>query len=294
MSKENIKNMITGIIVFLLLIGTLIFKFIPEYQATKGSSDTYIDIKNYESLVEIKINEQINFSLILSNSKITNILFYNDKTLCLYNKEIESTSIEKGMKIIVEELLKNNYIKQYSQVTITKYNEKYYEKVKNEFLLSLQRQGIEITVNENNLTLEEKVKTLNIEVSETDDYLRALELYSKEIIRINKNNLSSLISEDNVSPTVKEKDVKKYTDAVYNKILKFMSANNIANQDINSSTLPIILIPANVEGTIYPNSDSWYYIKDGNVFAYISITTDDYTYGYCYEGSINKYKKGQC
>ena len=51
--KEKHQIIIRVILVFLLIIGSLIFKVIPEYKETQGSSDKFIAIDKYTDIVEI-------------------------------------------------------------------------------------------------------------------------------------------------------------------------------------------------------------------------------------------------
>ena len=64
--KEKNKTIIKIILVIILLIGTLVFKSIPEYKETQGSSDSYIDIESYTDIIEIKINNKPNFALVIT------------------------------------------------------------------------------------------------------------------------------------------------------------------------------------------------------------------------------------
>ena len=79
---------------------------------------------------------------------------------------------------------------------------------------------------------------------------------------------------------------------VYEKLSTY--AIDVENQETNATALPIEKVPANKDLTIYPSSESWYYIKNHKVYAYINFTglTDDYEF--CYNGSIEKMKRGKC
>ena len=94
-------------------------------------------------------------------------------------------------------------------------------------------------------------------------------------------------------PKMKEQ-AKEYANNVYKKLENYVITNNIGEQDKNDTSLPINLIPASSDNAIYPNLDSWYYIKNKQVFAYIAIDTKDQTYGWCYNGGIDNYKEGEC
>ena len=75
--KETTKYKIQLILVFLLMIGALLFKFIPEYKASKGSSDSYLNLSNADDIVEIKINNKPNFAIITEKDSIIGILFFD-------------------------------------------------------------------------------------------------------------------------------------------------------------------------------------------------------------------------
>ena len=103
--KEKYKNILQIILVFILIICALIFKVIPEYNETKGSSDTYIDTEKDMDIIEVKINNTPNFGLVIIEDKISNILFFDQQSMCLYNKGIEGNAITNGTKTIVEILI---------------------------------------------------------------------------------------------------------------------------------------------------------------------------------------------
>lgn len=293
--NEKILHILEIIIILLMMIGAIIFKFIPEYKKSQGSSDSYIDTNIYQDIIELKINNKPNFAIVTDKTKILNILFYDQESTCLYNKNIENTNVSDGIKQIVTLLIENNYIKQDCSITITKYQGPTYNQVIMALTKELSDLGINVTIIENEKTLQQKAKDLNI--TETDDsaILKQLEFYSKNIIRRIKNDVSS----NPYTPSINEQQIdddtsRDYTDTVYKKIEVYAKKNNIFNQEIDNQTLPINLIPANKEGTLYPDESSWYYIKEGEVYAYISITTENKNYSYCYQASIDDYKKGQC
>ena len=72
--NEKIYRILKILAIIIIFVLVLITKIIPEYKETRGSSDKYINIEKYESLIEIKINNNLNFILIISEEKISNIL----------------------------------------------------------------------------------------------------------------------------------------------------------------------------------------------------------------------------
>lgn len=292
--NEKIKNIIQIIIVFVLIIGSIIFKFIPEYKNNFGSSDKYIDTTGYEDIVEIKINENLNFALIISKDKITNILFFDKNSLCLYNQDIENSKIEESINRIINILKNNDYINNTSTITIMKYQGKYYEQVLTSIKKELNILNIIPIYVEKTTTLQDKGKTLSITEKDDVSILKELEFLSKNIIRNKKYNVSEENNYNDYYEILSETTSKEYTDVVYKKIENYVKKQNVINQDINNNSLQIDLIPANEKGTIYPDTTSWYYVENNQVYAYISITQNKSIYSYCYQGTIDNYKKGQC
>ena len=133
---------------------------------------------------------------------------------------------------------------------------------------------------------------LDINTDSEESNLKEIELVSKNIIRRYKNNVST--TPGILTENITEDNSRDYTDTVYKKIEKYVRENNVTNQSINEKTLEITKIPANSSGTIFPDETSWYYIENGKVYAYISIKVKNNNYNYCYQASIDEYKKGQC
>lgn len=291
--KEKYKNILQIVIVFILIICALIFNVIPEYKASQGSSDKYIDTENYTDIVEVKVNNKPNFALIITDNQISNILFFDQESLCLYNQNIEGSSIKDGTKKIIELLITNDYLKQDYFLILTKYKNKSYEKTKQYLLTALQDLEVSVNVQEESSSIEQKAKENNITDKDEISSLKEIELLSKDIVRQHNNDVSYQ-STINKPENITQDNSREYTDTVYKKIESYMRSNNITNQTIDNQTLEITKIPANSRGNVFPDSTSWYYIEDSKVYAYISITINNNNYSYCYQASIDVYKKGQC
>ena len=54
------------------------------------------------------------------------------------------------------------------------------------------------------------------------------------------------------------------------------------------------MIPADEEETLFPTSNSWYHYQDGKLTAYIELSNNNADTGYCFQGSVDSYKKGEC
>lgn len=290
--NEKIYKVFKILIIIVLMVAALIIKIIPEYKETKGSSDTYINIETIENLVEININDQFDIILIVSEKKISNILFLDETSLCLYNENIEGNTLKNGINKILNILIDNNILVENTPVTIVKYKEEYYEEIKNYITEALNNYQLNIIYTENSNTIETKAKSLSLSGTNEEEYIESLELYSKEIIRYKKNNVSAQVSDENTLSEINDETAKMYADSIYEKITKYKNDNQITNQEISSSNLPIYLIPADATGIIYPTLESWYYIEEGKVYAYIVIEEEQYHF--CYQGEINKVKEGEC
>ena len=290
---EKLQSRLTILILIVIIIVGIFLKGIPELKKSLGSSDKFITKKNYDDMVEFDINNNLNFAVIIKDNKINHILMYNEKSVILYNQDIENNPINKSISMITNLLINSNNITQTSQVTLTSYENKYYNAVKQAFLSELQSNNYNnITIIEKQTTLENKADRLEIEYSTKDDLVSKLDIYSKNIISRSKSSSNDYNTTETKS--ISKEQAKEYANNVYKKLENYVITNNIGEQDVNDTSLPINLIPASSDNTIYPNLDSWYYIKNKQVFAYIAIDTKDQTYSWCYSGGIDNYKEGEC
>ena len=137
-------------------------------------------------------------------------------------------------------------------------------------------------------------KTIKHKVYTTEGKMKILlpyldhHLSPSQIVREYKNKKI----QDGITNRMTEEESIAAANRVYEKLSTY--AIDVENQETNSTALPIEKVPANKDLTIYPSSESWYYIKNHKVYAYINFTglTDDYEF--CYNGSIEKMKRGKC
>lgn len=291
--QEKYKNILQIILVIILIIGVLVFKTIPEYNKSKGSSDAYIDIDTYTDIIELKINEKPNFAIVTTTSKITNILFFDRESLCLYNQSIEGLSIKKGIEEIIDILIANGYLRTNDILIITKYKGKSYNQVANILQSVLIKKQLVLNIQEQQTSIEQKQLSLNLKETDEVKQIKAIELYSKDIVRYYKNNLS-VITPPIKEEIITEENARDYTDMVYKKIETYVRKNNIQNEYLGSTTLELTQIPVLSNGRIYPDNTSYYYVVAGKVYAYISINYQNKNYSYCYQASIDVFKEGQC
>ena len=278
---DKMTNIITIIIVIIVFLLLIIFKIIPDLKAIRGSSDTYINYDKYDTVVGIKINTNTDFLLVITDNKVQNIIFLSSNSLCLYNKNIEGNTISNSLANVVNILRNNNVL--LNELTLIKYQ-------KNSSYNDVKQ------ILANNLTLQEKESTYQLlaveynikSYQDNTEQLQAIEAYSKELTRKYKNDK---ILKETLKKQTKE-ELQKAANNVYSKLEKY--AKNVENQEIYSTSLIITDIPANQDLTLYPSVDSWYYIKNHQVYAYINFKTTSNNYDFCYNGSIYNMKEGKC
>lgn len=278
------------IILEILIIGVAFLAYtfkeaIPEYKKTIGSSDKFINTEIYNKMYEFNIDNKINFSIIIDeNNNIYHMFFFDKESTCLANKNIENNKLEEGLKKIYIGLIEKNYLTNTSSIHIIRYDNK--ENIVYDLVSNLNKfYNINGNTTISDSTIENKINELQLE-SDVESYLKDLDLYSKEYIRLTKN---VVLSKEEAINT------RAYSDNVYSKITNYMNMNGISDLTINDTTLVINMIPGDDEYKYYPSINSWYYVKDKKVYAYIEfIINDNNVKGYCYEGSIDLVKEGAC
>lgn len=293
------ENKLLLIIEIVLIIGGLLFftikEAVPEYKSNYGSSDKFISTNNYSNLIEISIDNKTNFGLVLNKEqRIYNIMFFDKTSICLYNQNIENKELSKSLDQIVTLLIENNYLKVNSNIIITKYNDKNY----NEFIEKLANittiYNLKLNINEKTSNLKDKAKELEIVGSNDEEILQNLDYYSKQLVSNIKNNISKDNNDKEETVVLSKTNSRTLSDNVYKKIENYIIDNNISNLDKDNDKLLITLIPADTSNKYYPTSNSWYYIKDKKVYAYIELNEAGNYYRYCYKGSIDDIKEGAC
>ena len=285
------QTILTIVIVLVLFIYGIIFKAIPEYQKNQGSSDKLFMTSKYDDVIEFKINNQVNFAIITKDKNVIHLLIFDERAISLYNQNIENQTIKNALGIITTILINNSSLTDYSTIELTKYIGTSYSVVKNNFNDILKQNNLlNMTIRETESTLEEKANELKISVSKNDNIITKLDMHSKEIINKYKN---SEYAKNKKTTSLNQQKSLEYANNVYQKLENYVITNNIGEQDINSTVLPITFIPADESGKIFPSSLSWYYVKDYKVYAYIVFESNDKYYDFCFQG-VKESKKGEC
>ena len=109
-------------ITMILLVGVVLFKFLPEYRQEYGSSDSLI-YTDLSRLVEIKI-DGVDFGYAYNDeNKVRAIIFFNNNSTVLYNKNIENLSIDEALTKSLDILYNDKMIRENSIISIIKYQE---------------------------------------------------------------------------------------------------------------------------------------------------------------------------
>lgn len=288
MTKDRLYLIVRLIIIFVVCFIYSFYVSYPEFKKNLGSSDRLLNLTSFEDMLEINVNNELNFALLInSNKKITNLIFFEKNSLILYNKNIENNDLTTGINKIVTILEQNKYLPNDSNIALISYENNYLEEVKKNLSQSLNSKNIQANIQENINTYENKLEKLQLDsTSDKEEILQILDLYSKEVIATKDE-----VAED---PLPAPNEIRNYAYNVYLKIEKYIKENNIYNLDKSQITLPITSIPADKDGKIFPLPESWYYVTSGQVYAYIKFNIKNIDYDYCYQGSIDNYKKGEC
>lgn len=283
------KLIIIAEIVFVVIaVGYYTVKeLIPDFKKQFGSSDRIVNPEKCTNIIEIKINDDVDYIYLLDNEeKIYHIIFLSPSSLVLYNKNIENNNYDIVNKKSIEQFIKNNYLKTDSKISVTRYNNDNYIKYKDSLLSILKYYNINTNIIENESDFVEMSKKIGVEPSSKSKMISELDYYSKELINNNSNN--------NLKNIVLDKDnSKKFSNNVYKKIEKYIQSNDIENMDMKDTRLIISTIPADDNAKYYPSINSWYYVKNKRIYAYIEFEENN-KYSYCYKGSIDSVYEGEC
>lgn len=274
MEKNRLK---TEIIIILIVFIVLLIRELPNMKKEIGSSNQLmLSLPTYTNVVTMNI-DAMELGIITDDKKIISLIFFDKKSLDLYNQKIENKSIDNGINKILKILVNKKTLNNNSTINIIRYKGNYNFKttIKNNI------SNINYTYKEQKANIKDLATKNNINKEEEKEILLELIYLSKDFARENKDNKDLL-------------DYKEKTDYVYKKIEEYRINNNITNEDINNHNLDIILIPSDNTLSNYPTSNSYYYIKDNKTYAYIELNINEKIVSYCYNGSIEEYNKGGC
>lgn len=288
MNKKTVNWLkVFKIIIIILVILVAIYLGVNEYKTSLGSSEKLFNYNNYKTAIRIKNNNIDTILLINKNVKVSNLILINNESSILYNQDIEEQTLKKSINKILLLFKNNNDLT--TDITIINYkDEKIANKVTKYIKNELIKNNLTLNILNKTSSLEELSDEFDIKANSEKEILETL--YYKAMDAITKSKKE----DDKDQESIDNNNYKSYADTVYKKLRDYQTKNNIKNQDKNENTIKIELIPADVEQNIYPDMDSWYYIKDEKIYAYIRFKNNDQTIDFCYNGDIEKYKEGVC
>ena len=283
------KNKLVIVLEICIILGALLFYIvkvmIPEYRESQGSSDSFIRSSRVANMVEIRIDGTTDFALLLDQEgNIYHLFFFDNSSVALYNKNIESQTIDKGLKIIVPILIEKNLLHEGSKVELLRAKDENYTSFLTSWSDLIRKYSITTNTLEKVQGMDEKAMELGIDTSSFASMVLDMDFYSKEIIK----------NTEKESITLNKETSLEFSNTIYKKIEVMAREKNITSLDKDKVELAISMIPADKNHDYYPTNRSWYYIEEGKVFAFIEFQNDMNTYSYCYKGSIDERMEGEC
>lgn len=283
--EKKLKIIIEILFVIAALSFYTVKTIIPEYKKQLGSSDRIINPEKCKSIIEVKVND-LDFMLLLDKkNNIYHTLFFENKSIVLYNKNIENNNISTSTEKIIKLLIESDYLKKDSTIIIINYDNNYNSEFTEKFKYNMSKYNLNQSIIEEKSTIMKKAKELKITSTTRNDILLEMDLLSKNIYSAYSDKSKNLINSSNS---------RTYTDNVYKKLEKNIIKNNITNMDRDNPSIEISLISADSSSNYYPSSNSWYYVKNKKIYAYIEIISNNQKYAYCYKGSIDQINEGEC
>ena len=86
-------------------------ELIPEYRESQGSSDAFLKVNEYQTMMEIEVDQSIRFALVLNSDEILiHLFFFHPNCECLYNQNLEGKSLKEGIQQLIPILIQNDSI----------------------------------------------------------------------------------------------------------------------------------------------------------------------------------------
>ncbi|MBQ6477115.1 MAG: hypothetical protein IJI43_01580 [Bacilli bacterium] len=264
----------------IIIVGIMIYGIVKGELSLKnsiGSSDNPLTmVGEIDDLLVLSTNN-IEAGITTSDNKIKSVLFLNENSSILYNKNIEKKDINTGINKILTTIDK---VKKIKEIEVTYYK----GDLRIKDILTNFCTSNSCIYKETKSSIKDLVNKYDIDYTNDEEAVRKLNYYSKELMREHKQKNNSITTDN----------YKEQTDYVYNKLLLHIQKNNITNEEQGHNSIEIFLIPTSSSIDNYPTTNSYYYVKDGKVYAYIEINVEDKLYSYCYNGSIDNYNSGMC
>ena len=269
--------------IFVALIVYSIRVVIPEYKEKLGSSDRFLNTNHFQNMIEIRM-DSLDVALLINEEKeVYHLFFFDNSSVFLYNKNIENHSMEDSLSRMVSILIDKGVLSKETSVEIIRYGDKFYPEFRKAWEEISAQRNIPKEIVEKKISLEEKAKELGIQEDSVSSILFDMDFTSKELVK--NVPLPALF-------TLEESIV--YSDRVYEKLVEYVSQNEILSLEKGEGSLIISMIPGDYDLRYYPTKESWYQVRDKKVYAYIDWKEDGQRFSYCYQGSIDERIEGEC
>lgn len=282
------RIIIISIIVFVVAFISIGYIF---YNTVLNDLSGNVKLDTDKYLTSIEVKSKSNFIIFINKKKkISNIIFLNGHSIkSLYKQNIEGKDISKGVELIVDKLKNSNEFNDDSNFQLIDYgNTNIYNEIKTEFNKEFVVYGVDKAILDGKSSLQEKLESLNYNVS-NDQKDNLKELYNHSL-----NMISKYRNMDFEEKQVKEEDISLYASNVYNKLLTYKGdIITQAKDSITGIDITTINATGDYQNELYASKDSWYYIENNQVFAYIKFDYNSKIYEYCFKGNEN-YTEGLC
>lgn len=276
------RIIIISIIVFVVAFISIGYIF---YNTVLNDLSGNVKLDTDKYLTSIEVKSKSNFIIFINKKKkISNIIFLNGHSIkSLYKQNIEGKDISKGVELIVDKLKNSNEFNDDSTFQLIDYgNTNIYNEIKTEFNKEFVVYGVDKAILDGKSSLQEKLESLNYNVS-NDQKDNLKELYNHSL-----NMISKYRNMDFEEKQVKEEDISLYASNVYNKLLTYKGdIITQAKDSITGIDITTINATGDYQNELYASKDSWYYIENNQVFAYIKFDYNNKTYEYCFNGNEN-------
>lgn len=274
---KSIKKIVLMILIMLILIIGIMFFLVYRMAKSNLSNNITLDTNNY--LTNIEIKSKSNFMLFINKKKkISNIIFLNGESVSsLYKKDIENKNIKEGIMLIIDNLKNNDEFDNTNEFRLISYgNDEVYNLVKEEVQKQFVIYGINNNIVEGQTTLKERVDN---RYNSDDEILKNLYNGSLDIIFYNQNNNSR-------NTKISENKISDYAVNVYKKLESYsIRITEQAKDSDDAMDITTLNATSDYTNQLYATANSWYYVSNGTVFAYIQFKYKEKTYNYCFNGN---------
>lgn len=275
------RFLIEAILIFIALSYYVVFIEIPEIKKSLGSSDHFIDTKKYSYGLEIEIDQNTHFMFLFDQKNVVYHLFFlNSTSVSLYNQNIEGLEYQEAFQNTIMLLKQYGYLTSNSSIVLTKYGN-----ISNIIISSFKKElSSNIEIEENNSTLKELASSQGIFEEENSSILKNIAIRSFEISKENEEYYLNY----------EKNQISSFHTFVFKKLEEYVSFYQINTMDKENVEYKIDSIPVSWKDSIlYPTTNSWYYVKDKKITAYIEFMIQNKKYGFCYQESIYT-GEGEC